>query len=233
VSAIEKKLQSNLLPFGVRPMAERDLSQLAEIERDAFPTLFPPTSFKREMRNRLANYLVAWRRDDALRGDTSIEDGADPASDARPRLSRLLSGARSVWTRRYTTWEPGQDFLAGFVGTWYMDDEAHIVAVGVRTEYQGQGIGELLLIAAIEHAMARGTRVVTLEVRVSNITAKSLYKKYGFSAKGIRKRYYTDNREDALIMTTEPIQVPPFPAQFGAIVQDHERRWRHAERLLS
>ena len=233
MSAIEKELQSNLLPFGVRPMAESDLSQLTEIERDAFPTLFPPTSFRREMRNRLANYLVAWRRDDSSRGDTSIEDGADPGSGARPRISRLLSSARSVWTRRYTTWEPGQDFLAGFVGTWYMDDEAHVVAVGVRTEYQGQGIGELLLIAAIEHAMGRSTRVVTLEVRVSNIAAKNLYKKYGFSAKGVRKRYYTDNREDALIMTTEPIQVSPFPAEFGATVQDHERRWRHAERLLS
>ncbi len=77
VSAIEKKLQSNLLPFGVRPMAERDLSQLAEIEREAFPTLFPPTSFRREMRNRLANYLVAWRRDDAVQGDRSIGNGAD------------------------------------------------------------------------------------------------------------------------------------------------------------
>ncbi len=233
MSAIEKELQSTLLPFGVRPMAERDLPQLAEIERDAFPTLFPPTSFRREMRNRLANYLVAWRRDGASRANTSIEDGADRGGDARPRISRLLSSARSVWTRRYTTWEPGQDFLAGFVGTWYMDDEAHIVSVGVRTEYQSQGLGELLLIAAIEHAMARSARVATLEVRVSNIIAKSLYKKYGFSAKGIRKRYYTDNREDALIMTTEPIQVPPYPAQFGALVQDHKRRWRHAERLLS
>ena len=233
MSAVEKELQSSLLPFGVRPMAEGDLSQLAEIERAAFPTLFPPTSFRREMRNRLANYVVAWRRDDALQGDTPIEDGAGRGSDARPRISRLLSSARSVWTRRYTSWDPGQDFLAGFVGTWYMDDEAHIVSVGVRTEYQGQGIGELLLIAAIEHATTRSARVVTLEVRVSNITAKSLYKKYGFNAKGIRKRYYTDNREDARIMTTEPIQVPPYPAQFKALVQDHERRWHHAERLLS
>ncbi len=233
MSAIEKELQSTLLPFGVRPMAERDLPQLAEIERDAFPTLFPPTSFRREMRNRLANYLVAWRRDGALETDSSVEDGAHRGDDARPRISRLLSSARSVWTRRYTTWEPGQDFLAGFVGTWYMDDEAHVVSVGVRTEYQSQGIGELLLIAAIEHAMARSARVVTLEVRVSNTSAKSLYKKYGFSAKGIRKRYYTDNREDALIMTTEPIQVPPYPAQFETLVRDHKRRWRHAERLLS
>ena len=233
MSVIAKELQSSLLPFGVRPMAERDLSQLAEIEREAFPTLFPPTSFRREMRNRLANYLVAWRRDGVLKDNASIEDAADRGSDTRPRVNRLLSSARSVWTRRYTTWEPGQDFLAGFVGTWYMGDEAHIVSVGVRNSYQGQGIGELLLIAAIEHAMARSARVVTLEVRVSNLTAKSLYKKYGFSARGIRKRYYTDNREDALIMTTDPIQEPPYPAQFGALVQDHEHRWPHAERLLS
>ena len=114
-----------------------------------------------------------------------------------------------------------------------MADEAHIVSVGVRSEYRNKGIGELLLIAAIEHAIERDASVATLEVRVSNDAAKSLYKKYGFSARGIREGYYTDNREDALIMTTEPIQVAAFRTNFRELVSAHERRWRHMSRLLS
>ena len=232
MSAIEERTQANLVPFGVRQMEERDISQLAEIERDAFPTLFPPTSFRREMRNRLAHYLVAWRRSDG-EPDAASEKRAGPGSDGRPLFTRILGNARSAWTRRYTTWEPGQEFLSGFVGTWYMADEAHIVSVGVRSEYRGMGIGELLLIAAIEHAFERKARVATLEVRVSNVAAKSLYKKYGFSASGIRKGYYSDNREDALIMTTEPIQIAAYRANFGELVSVHERRWCHMERLLT
>ncbi len=232
MSAIEERTQANVLPFGVRPMEELDLSQLTEIERDAFPSLFPPTSFRRELRNRLAHYLVAWRRGDGER-DVAPENGPEQGPDGRPLFTRLLGNARSAWTRRYTTWEPGQDFLAGFVGTWYMGDEAHIVAVGVRSEYRSRGIGELLLIAAMEHAIERTARVATLEVRVSNVAAKSLYEKYGFSARGIRKAYYTDNREDALIMTTESIQVAHYQAMFGELVSVHGRRWCHMERLLS
>ena len=232
MSAIEERIQANLVPFGVRPMEERDISQLAEIERDAFPNLFPPTSFGRELRNRLAHYLVAWRRGDG-EGDVAPEKRAEPGPAVRPLFTRILGNARSAWTRRYTTWEPGRDFLAGFVGTWYMADEAHIVSVGVRSEYRGVGIGELLLIAAIEHAFETKARVVTLEVRVSNDAAKSLYEKYGFSARGIRKGYYTDNREDALIMTTEPIEIADYRANFGELVSVHERRWRHRERLIS
>ncbi len=237
MSAIEERVQANVLPFGVRPMGELDVSQLTEIERDAFPTLFPPTSFRRELRNGLAHYLVAWRRSEA-EGDTAPEEGAAPGpsgrgNGTRPLLSRLLSNARSAWTRRYTTWEPGQDFLAGFVGTWYMADEAHIVSVGVRSEYRTRGIGELLLIAAMEHAMQMPARVATLEVRVSNSVAQRLYEKYGFSAQGIRKAYYTDNQEDALIMTTEPMQAASFRKPFEELVQVHEHRWSHSERLLS
>ena len=232
MSAIEERIQANLLPFGVRPMEERDISQLAEIEREAFPTLFPPTSFGRELRNRLAHYLVARRQDEGNQ-NAAPEKSTEPGSDGRPLLTRILGSARNAWTRRYTTWEPGQDFLAGFVGTWYMPDEAHIVSVGVRSEYRGVGIGELLLIAAIEHAFETKAQVVTLEVRVSNDAAKSLYEKYGFSTRGIRKAYYTDNREDALIMTTEPIHVTEFRDNFGELVSVHERRWRHAERVLS
>ena len=114
-----------------------------------------------------------------------------------------------------------------------MTDEAHIVSIGVRRGFRGKGVGELVLIGAIEQAMVRNARVVTLEVRISNHIAQNLYRKYGFEERGIRKGYYTDDREDALIMTTDPIHVPPYPEKLRGLIHAHEQRWGRAERLLS
>jgi len=74
-----------------------------------------------------------------------------------------------------------------------------------RAQWLRQGIAELLLIAVTERAAEIGARVMTLEVRVSNTSAQALYRKYGFEVVGRRPQYYSDNREDALIMTTPPI----------------------------
>ena len=128
--------------------------------------------------------------------------------------------------------ERGQDYITGFLGTWYMVDEAHIISVGVRGAFRGSGIGELLVIAAIEQAMDRRAAVVTLEVRPSNMAAINLYRKYGFKEKGLRKGYYADNREDALIMTTNSIQHPNYRDLFLEREREHRRRWGHAERIV-
>ena len=239
MSAIEREpkiLPGKDMPFAIRPLEEKDVAQSAEIERDAFPTLFPPTSFRRELNNRMANYLVAWRRGNVDGPDANAPPSEQPSAsegqNSRPLVSRLINNARSLLPKRHSAWEPGDQFLAGFLGTWYMVDEAHVVSVGVRARYRGSGIGELLLIAAIEHAMKRRAEVVTLEVRVSNHVAKNLYLKYGFEEKGRRNGYYTDNREDALIMTTEPINESPYPEEFRKLVQAHEVRWGCAERIL-
>ena len=78
--------------------------------------------------------------------------------------------------------------------------------------------------ASIELAMMRHSRVVTLEVRVSNHVAQSLYIKYGFSQVGLRKGYYTDNHEDAYIMTTEPISSPSYDEQFQTLEEAYKTR---------
>lgn len=218
------------MAFAVRPMEERDLLQCAEIERDAFPSLFPPTSFRRELKNRIAGYMVATRiggdgsapAPGALRAPTSAGD--------RPLINRLLGRIRR---QRNSAWQVGQEFVAGFVGIWYMVDEAHIVAVGVRSEHRGKGIGELLLISAIEQALERDARMVTLEVRVSNNVARNLYEKFGMTEKGVRKGYYTDNREDALIMSTGPVHSRDYTERLDRLVHDHGQRWGRAERRLS
>jgi ribosomal-protein-alanine N-acetyltransferase len=235
MSAVEKIPMGKIMPFALRPLEEDDTPQAAEIERDAFPTLFPPTPFKRELRNRMARYLVAWRREDL----SEPGQGAMPVAEVETppesplSISRLLSSARGLLSNKNTAWVQGQQHIAGFVGTWQLVDEAHIVSIGVRTEHRGNGIGELLLVGGIEQAIEGKSSVVTLEVRISNHVAQNLYKKYGFTERGVRKGYYTDNREDALIMTTEEIHTAAFRDSFESLSQAHQTRWGYSDRLLS
>ena len=105
-----------------------------------------------------------------------------------------------------------------------MTDEAHVTGIAVRGSHRGRGLGELLLMSSIEMAMRRQSRVVTLEVRVSNRVAQSLYTKYGFDQTGLRKRYYTDNQEDAYIMTTAPIGSPEYSEKFRTLEQSYRER---------
>jgi len=90
--------------------------------------------------------------------------------------------------------------IAGYCGCWIILDEAHVTNIAVLPQYRGRGFGESLLSKMMDIARKLGTKKMTLEVRVSNMPAQSLYKKLGFQKGGIRKGYYTDNQEDALIM---------------------------------
>lgn len=92
------------------------------------------------------------------------------------------------------------DVVIGYAGMWLILDEGHITNIAVHPEYRGIGAGKLLLEALIEICKIESINSITLEVRKSNIVAQSLYKKYGFVEEGIRKEYYGDNREDAIIM---------------------------------
>ena len=89
-----------------------------------------------------------------------------------------------------------------------MVDEAHVTTFAVHPRYRRRRIGERLLLALLDLAADRHAREATLEVRLSNLAARRLYEKYGFRPVGIRPRYYSDNQEDALIMTTEPLELP-------------------------
>jgi len=95
--------------------------------------------------------------------------------------------------------------VVGYAGVWLMVDEAHVTTFAVAPEWRRQGIGERLLVGLLDLAGARSAREATLEVRLSNLAARRLYEKYGFRPVGLRPRYYSDDNEDALIMTTEPL----------------------------
>jgi ribosomal-protein-alanine N-acetyltransferase len=100
-----------------------------------------------------------------------------------------------------------QGGIVGFAGYWYIVDECHISTLAVHPAQRGQGIGDLLLAAALRHALALGAALATLEVRESNVAAQTLYRKYGFEVAGRRRRYYRNNDEDALLMTAQPVRL--------------------------
>lgn len=91
----------------------------------------------------------------------------------------------------------------GYSGMWTIVDEAHITNIAVRTAYRGRHLGELLLRKMMVWAARLGMERMTLEVRATNRVAQSLYAKLGFLPAGVRKGYYSDNHEDAIIMWCE------------------------------
>ena len=98
--------------------------------------------------------------------------------------------------------------VVGYGGMWVMADEAHITTFAVDPDIRRRGIGERILLALLDLALQRNAHEATLEVRLSNLAARRLYEKYGFRPVGLRPRYYSDDSEDALIMTTEALDSP-------------------------
>ncbi|WP_368488635.1 ribosomal protein S18-alanine N-acetyltransferase [Clostridium sp. BJN0013] len=90
--------------------------------------------------------------------------------------------------------------IIGYAGMWIILDEGHITTIAVHPKYRGIGAGNLLLESLVEICKIESINNMTLEVRKSNIVAQNLYKKYGFVESGIRRSYYADNKEDAIIM---------------------------------
>jgi len=196
--------------YYVRPMTEADISQVADIEAESFPTTWPRTAYKRELSNRLARYLVLIDR---------AHEAVQPPPKKRPRFNF------NPFFRGHNEAEPTSDYVVGYVGVWLMVDEAHIVAIAVRASYRRRGLGERLLHDAIEVALSNKQESVTLEVRQSNTGAQALYEKYRFLNVGVRKRYYSDNHEDAIVMSTPPIQHENYTEHLAYLRQQLEKRW--------
>ena len=106
-------------------------------------------------------------------------------------------------------------------GLWMMVDEAHITTFAVLPQWRRHGVGGRLMVEMMRLAVVLGARIVTLEVRLSNAPARALYQRFGFRPVGVRPRYYSDNGEDALIMTTEPLDDP----QMVGLMADMEKRY--------
>ncbi|OGO17226.1 MAG: ribosomal-protein-alanine N-acetyltransferase, partial [Chloroflexi bacterium RBG_16_50_11] len=182
------------MTYTIRPMTREDLGQVNKIDIEAFPAQWPPANYRQELQNKLAHYIIAV--DDSK---TVEAPPVKPRHGLAGLVSRLVPWAKRSGNGRAPK---SQSLIVGFSGIWIMVDEAHITNIAVRRQYQGKGIGELLLIATIDLARELKASVMTLEVRQSNTIAQNLYGKYGFKQVGVRRAYYLDNREDAIIMST-------------------------------
>ena len=95
--------------------------------------------------------------------------------------------------------------IAGYMGYWEAPEEAHIINLAIGPEYRRQGLGQDMIERCLDFAMKRGARLATLEARESNEAARNLYEKCNFRTVAIRKKYYSDNQEDAVVMIRELI----------------------------
>src|SRR5574341_2255015 len=144
--------------YTVRPMTLADIPQVMEVEQESFPTMWPPTAFKRELQqNRLAHYIAVVER------NSSVEAQPDRLTDTPSHggaFERLFGEIRHLLggedDKPLPAPEQRSELIAGFIGLWLLPGEAHIVTFGVRQAHRRRGLGELLLISAIQLAQQEG-----------------------------------------------------------------------------
>lgn len=201
MSSSEHSAPHARLNVQIEPMRLEDIPEVMVIERSSFPRPWPERAYRYELtQNPNAHFVVA-------RFDTSLP--------AQPQQTNILSWLR----RRRAQPEDKPVRVVGFAGFWMQVDEAHIATIAVHPNCRGQGVGDKLLRAMLFTAAQLHARIVTLEVRVSNLVAQRLYQKYRFEVVGLRKAYYQDNREDALIMTVTDFDTPEYQAWLESLDQ--------------
>jgi ribosomal-protein-alanine N-acetyltransferase len=214
--------------YSVRAMNVDDIAQVGAIDREAFPTEWPPPSFKRELNSSIVRYVVAFDESGQTLGSTKTM-----TTRSRTAWESLVSRMRHLSGRDHAvadvTTAQNEQFIVGYASIWMLGDESHLTSIAVCKTHQHQGIGELLLMSIIKISLQMKAQVVTLEVRVSNRGAQALYEKYGFKTVGTRRRYYTDNGEDAVIMTTDKIAAPVYQAK----LRDLEAKFLERHKALA
>jgi ribosomal-protein-alanine N-acetyltransferase len=119
-------------------------------------------------------------------------------------------------TRTYLVAKVGAA-IVGYAGTFQAVDESHVTTIVVDPDWHRRGIATRLLLTLARSAIDRGSRSLTLEVRVSNGGAQALYRQFGFAPAGMRKAYYPDNHEDALVMWAHDIDTPEYTDRLAGI----------------
>ena len=214
--------EGKILSYRIRLMRREDVVQVTEIDRRAFPTLWPPTNYQHELQNRLAHYIVAYDEEKTV-DETEVKPPPEKS------FSKVTSKMKQLFNpnRFFANGSPpsSRQYIIGFTGFWIMADEAHITSIAVSEPYRHQGIGEMLLISLIDLVTELAASLITLEVRASNTAAQNLYLKYGFNQVGQRHGYYKDNNEDAVLMTIENFKSTSFQTRLNQLKQAHSRKW--------
>jgi ribosomal-protein-alanine N-acetyltransferase len=173
---------SQSLPYIIRPMEPADVPTVAAIDQLSFPTPWLASSYLYELNhNDQSSYLSLLK--------PTPDEPFHPKQRWLDRLRGVLYPAK-------------ESRVIGYVGFRFVSAEAHISTIAVHPDWRNQGLGELLLMTAMVHALELGAEKVSLEVRPSNHVAQRLYRKYGFRFTGVHRGYYRDG-EDAWLMEVE------------------------------
>ena len=192
------------LPYAVEPMKREDISTVHRIENQVFSLPWSAHAFRYEITyNENSTYLVLRYRPWAEKQSESF---------LPQPVARLFGRADK---------DPS---LLGYGGFWMIAARAHISTLALRPEWRRRGLGELLLASFCEKALQRGARVINLEVRTSNTVAQNLYEKYGFKITKTHEGYYSDNGEDAYIMSTRFYSVQEYQGHLDTLTNDLRER---------
>jgi ribosomal-protein-alanine N-acetyltransferase len=128
----------------------------------------------------------------------------------RPWTSSLfLSELALRTTRAYFVARIGRD-VVGYAGVMVSFEDSHVTTIAVDPAWQRHGIATRLLVALVRESLVRGAQHMTLEVRMSNKGAQDLYRRFGFAPVGVRKNYYPETNEDALVMWAHDVDSPEY-----------------------
>jgi ribosomal-protein-alanine N-acetyltransferase len=169
-------------PYGIRPMEPGDIPAVVAIDRLSFPTPWSASSYAYELKNRNSSFFYVLLK----------PDSDNPAPER----------GWFHWLQSATGLLPQKSHVIGYLGIRLRDSGTHISTIAVHPDWRGNGLGEFLLLTAIEQSTKMECSIVTLEVRPSNKTAQRLYQKYGFRFTGIHEGYYRDG-ENAWLMAVE------------------------------
>ncbi|HLY82443.1 MAG TPA: ribosomal protein S18-alanine N-acetyltransferase [Acidimicrobiales bacterium] len=157
-------------------------------------------------------HLVPMRRRH-LRAVLRIEAQVYP----RPWSLPLFMSELNLRTSRVYYVARVEGVVVGYAGLMLTGDDGHVTTIAVDPAWHRHKIGSRLLVNLVRQGLARGAKHVTLEVRVSNSGAQAMYRAFGFRPAGIRKNYYVETNEDALVMWTDDIDTPEYAARLAEI----------------
>jgi ribosomal-protein-alanine N-acetyltransferase len=169
----------------IRDATNRDLPGIIEIERLSFDNPWSLDAFERELSLPFSRMIVAAQASGPAAPGASAKTAAGTAAQAPAQVTAQMA--------------PEDASLIGFLCRWLVADECHILNVAVHPRIRQQGIGRLLMQHALAEARAKDAHVITLEVRRSNLAARSLYRKLEFQERRLRRNYYGPG-EDAIVM---------------------------------
>lgn len=216
-SIVEPKPQKEVNDYWARYATASDARAVENLMREVFPNQNLPPSVAREFRRDDIAHILAVRK--LTRAEMAAKE-----SEPKGILETLTDRAAALvpWLSNSNQHAASEDeTIAGMVSVWVVLDQAHINAIATNPRERRRGVGGLLMVLAINEAIDRGAEVATLEVRKSNASAQALYKRFGFTETGIRHKYYADNNEDALIMSTPNMHLQSFRRLFQRQVDEH------------